>query len=390
MSTQYRAVVIGAGQAGEGHTVALQNAGVDVTAICSRTASVVSGVAKRLGVKIASTDWQKTLESEKPEIVAIATPPVVHAEQIRVGLKLGCHIYTDKPLAIEASESRSLYQESLKVGVRTAVAATWMYDPGIAYLEELVKTGSIGRPLAVDSRFLSPWPYPAAAIWINRLSDGGGVLNSRFSHQLAAVQRVVGGEVLQATGEARVLRRQRLDMGHLHDYRQWRTIKPDELNNVNLVEVDADDFSIVLLRLGQPGAKIEDSITANIFCASCFQPREGRTITVYGEEGSLHYSWTVDLGNNVGRKKTIVYRTAFNDEEWHGESVPERFFERMPKIANGLHRDWAALARAFMADIRGESHESYPTFRQGWIYQEIVEAVRSKDGWIDIPTDITP
>jgi predicted dehydrogenase len=186
------------------------------------------------------------------------------------------------------------------------------------------------------------------------------------------------------------MRNKRLDMGHLHEYRQWKKIAPNELSNYESVEVDADDFCIVVLRLGQPGANVDDSITANITCASCFQPREGRTITVYGEEGSLHYNWTLDSGKDAERKKAIVYRTAFDDGEWHGEQVPERFTEQLPKIGNDLHRDWAALAHAFVADIGGESHESYPTFRQGWVYQEIVEAVRSKDGWIDIPTDIAP
>lgn len=390
MSTRLRAVVIGAGKAGEGHTVALQHVGVEVIAICSRTGSVVSQVAKRLGVKLASTDWRKILEEERPDIVAIATPPAAHAEQIRVSLELGCHVYADKPLAIEASESRILYQQSLNAGVRTAIAATWMFDPGIAYLEELVKSGYIGRPFAVESRFLSPWPYPAASTWINRLSEGGGVLNSRFSHHLAAVQRVVGGEVLQATGEARVLRRQRLDMGHLHDYRQWRSLEPDEVRNVPWVEVDADDFCIVLARLGQAGARVDDTITATIYCASCFRPLEGRTITAFGDEGSVHYNWIGEVKTNDQRVQSSVYRTKFTSEEWKKETIPRRFFDRLPRIANVLHRDWAALAQEFTTDIRGESHEFYPTFRQGWIYQEIVGAVRRSDGWADIPMDIAP
>ncbi len=60
---QLSAVVIGAGLAGEGHTVALQYAGVKVQAICSRTPVVVSELAGRLGVGQASTDWRRTLET---------------------------------------------------------------------------------------------------------------------------------------------------------------------------------------------------------------------------------------------------------------------------------------------------------------------------------------
>ncbi len=112
-------------------------------------------------------------------------------------------------------------------------------------------------------------------------------------------------------------------------------------------------------------------------------------MTVYGEEGSLHYNWVVDPGTGPTRIQPYVSRAAFASEEWHDEPVPERILESLPRIANGLHRDWATLAREFVADIRGQPHEPYPTFRQGWIFQEIVEAVRAGSGWETIPQDVS-
>jgi predicted dehydrogenase len=384
-----RAVVIGAGQAGEGHTIALQHVGVDVTSICSRTPSVVAEVARRLGVKRASVDWRKTLEMERPDIVDIATPASAHVEQITAALESGCHVYADKPLAVAADDARALYQLSRKKGLRTAIAATWMYDPGIVYLAELVAAGSIGKPLAVESRFVSPWPYPGTAIWINYFAQGGGVLNNRLSHQLAAAQRIVGGEVLQVAGEARLHRGQRPRAGQLHDYRAWRALSPEELEHVPWVNVDADDSCTVLVRLGQPGAKPEDTITANIYCASTIRARDGRSITVYGEDGSLHYDWVVDPRTNAVRDgHPYVCRAGFPSGEWQDEPVPESVIRRLPHIVHSLHRDWAALAREFVADIQGEPHEAYPTFRQGWIYQEITETIRDGAGWTAIPQDL--
>lgn len=389
MPDRLRAVVIGAGQAGEGHTVALQNVGVDVVAICSRTPSVVSEVARRLGVEQASTDWRKTLDTERPDIVDIATPASAHVEQISAALEAGCHVYTDKPLAVEADEARKLYQLSRQKGLRTAIAATWMYDPGIVYLADLVAAGSIGKPLAVETRMVSPWPYPGTAIWINYFSQGGGVLNNRFSHQLAAAQRIVGGEVLQVAGEARMHRRQRPKLGQLHDYREWRALRPEELEGVPWVEVDADDSCTVLVRLGRPGAKPEDTITANIYCASTIRARDGRGMTIYGEEGSLHYDWVVDPGTNAARDgRPYVSRASFPSGEWQEEPVPESIIRGLPQIAHSLHRDWAALAREFVADIQGEPHEAYPTFRQGWIYQEITKVIRDGAGWTAIPQEV--
>ena len=390
MNKQLRAMVIGAGQAGEGHTVALRYAGVDVTTICSRTLAVVSEVAKRLRIPHASSDWRASLENELPDIVAIATPASARVEPISAAVELGCHVYSDKPLAVTAADARLLYELALKKGVRTAVAANWMYDPGIAYLRDLVAAGAIGQPFAVESHFVNPWPFPSAAMWINRVADGGGVLNNRMSHQLSAAQRIVGGEVLQVMGEARTHRRTRPDTGQPHDYRQWRTLSATEVAGVPWVEVDADDSCIVVARLGQPGDRPENTITLNLYCCSSIRGRDGRTITVYGEDGSLHYDWVHDPKTNAAQDgRPFILRTGFASADWKEDPVPEHILQSLPQISHGLHRDWAALAREFTADIRGEAFEPYPTFRQGWIYQEITDVIRKGSGWVDIPQDIS-
>ena len=389
VNAQLKAVVIGAGLAGEGHTVALQSAGVDVQAICSRTPKIVSELAGRLGVGQASSDWRRSLEDVRPDIVAIATPAMAHVEQITAALELGCHIYADKPLAVTAREARQLCELALRHGVKTALATTWMYDPGVAYLSELVAAGSIGRPLEVESRHLLVWPYPVAVTWMNRLREGGGLLNNRFPHQLAAAQRVVGGEVLQAMGEARLYHSRLPNTGHLHDYRQRRTLRPEELVDIPWEEVDGDDACTVLLRLGAPGADSRNTVFGHIHCSAVIRPHQERTLTIYGAEGSLHYAGGVHFGTRPkSAAQLYISRAALRSDEWVDEPVPERIFQGLPRIGNELQRDWAALAREFVAAIRGEPHSPYPTFRQGWINQEIIEAVRGGSGWRDIPHDL--
>ena len=224
---------------------------------------------------------------------------------------------------------------------------------------------------------------------MNRLREGGGLLNNRFPHQLAAAHRVVGGEVLQAMGEARVYRSRMPNVGHLHDYRQRRILRAEELVDVPWEKVDGDDACTVLLRLGAPGADSQDAVIVHIHCSALIRPREERTLTVYGDEGSLHYAGGVHFGIRPDTAaRPSISRATLQDHEWMDEPVPERVFRSLPQIGDDLQRDWAALAREFVADIRGEAHSPYPTFRQGWINQEIIEAVRGGSGWRDIPHDL--
>ena len=146
MTEQLRAVVVGAGWAGEGHTRALQWSGVDVVALCARQKSVVGPVAERLGVPEASADWREALERLRPDIVTIATPAVLRREVVDVATSLGCHLVCEKPLALNASEAAGVYEMARKAGVKHAYAATHRYDPSVAWLAELVKDGAIGQP----------------------------------------------------------------------------------------------------------------------------------------------------------------------------------------------------------------------------------------------------
>src|SRR5215510_14563219 len=99
-----RAVVIGTGWAGEGHTIALREEGVEVVAICGRTPEAAQAMAARLEIDDVRLDWREGLNSLRPDIVSIATPAAPHREMAEFAAQLGCHILCDKPLAVNALE----------------------------------------------------------------------------------------------------------------------------------------------------------------------------------------------------------------------------------------------------------------------------------------------
>jgi predicted dehydrogenase len=73
-----RAVVIGAGWAGEGHIIGLRDAGVDVIALFGRTPEPAYERGAQLGITDVRFDWRSGLVELRPEIVSIATPADSH------------------------------------------------------------------------------------------------------------------------------------------------------------------------------------------------------------------------------------------------------------------------------------------------------------------------
>jgi predicted dehydrogenase len=112
-----RAVIIGAGWAGEGHTLGLRDAGVDVVALCGRTPEPALAKAAQLGVSEVRFDWHAALEEFRPDIVAIATPGDVHRAIAEHAAALGCHIVCEKPLATRAADARAMLEEVIEAAL---------------------------------------------------------------------------------------------------------------------------------------------------------------------------------------------------------------------------------------------------------------------------------
>jgi predicted dehydrogenase len=205
---QLCAVVIGAGWAGEGHTLALQHNGVHVQTICARQTDVVEAVAKRLNVPEASTDWRATLETVKPDTVSIATPASLRHEVVEVAAGLGCHILCEKPLAPSGPQAKALLKIVDDAGVKHAYAATRRYNPHVVWMSELVQQGTIGELHEIDVIERQAQPVPAMTPWgwWFSLPAGGGWLNNSAPHTLGMLEKVIGGPVVRAIGEIRRLR----------------------------------------------------------------------------------------------------------------------------------------------------------------------------------------
>jgi predicted dehydrogenase len=373
-----RAVVIGAGWAGEGHTNALRHYGIEVVAICARKADVVQAVADRLQVPEASTDWRQTLETVRPEIVALATPAVLRREVIETAAGIGAHIFCDKPLAATAEEASSLFQCVDQAGVKHAYAATHSYEPSIEWAAELLGNNIIGQLQTVDclQRF-SPGPELRPWTWMDSLTLGGGMLNNGFTHVIAMLEKIVGSQVIGVAGEARMLHRRRPVVPALHDIRQRGEYMPtaEEAAHLEWRDCDADTAFFSLLRFAAPSEDqppIQVNLTVDFESSS--SPFNGWYF--YGTEGVLK-------GNGV----TSLSISHYENAEPEGKSLPtpQRLLDRLPQIGDDTQNKWAALARDFVADIRGEPHEPYLTFRDGWRYQEAIDAIRAGRGWHDLP-----
>lgn len=123
------------------------------------------------------------------------------------------------------------------------------------------------------------------------------------------------------------------------------------------------------------GREIPVAVTASTLAVAPWPAMGWR---LYGDEGTL-------LAD--GFTSFTVSRVRGADAEREPLPVPQRLVAALPHMGSDEANKWAALARAVVADVRGEPHQPYLTFRDGWRYQEVIDAIRDGRGWSILPTD---
>lgn len=377
MADQLTAMILGAGFASQGHTIALRAAGVDVIGMASRTDDVCRKVAAEFEIPEAGTDWRTMLQRLKPDIVAVGTPGGVHRDMCGAALESGCHVLCDKPLATTASDAKELYELARDNNLKTGYAASYRYQPQTLYARELVASGILGN--VCEAEFVSHYHWPSLMPygWPHQLENGGGRLNNNFTHKMAIAQNILGGEVFSAMGECRNDLKRVPIAQKIHDFRDYFTqaLTPEEAADCDWADVTSDWSYTVLARIGNANKPAEDAVTVTFRHSGLRFGKNADYVAIYGDKGTLHIEEAYTQG-------PMYLRT--DGEDWEELTIPQHIFEQLPDDDDPTQRNWSQLAIDLVDDIQGTRSSNYLTFRDGWIYQEIIDIVRAGGCWNSI------
>ena len=87
--------------------------------------------------------------------IVIATPPATHFGLARKAIVAGKHVWVEKPLALRADEARELVDLSQSKQMVLFVDHTFLYDPAIRKIRELIHGGELGAVHHIYSQRLN-------------------------------------------------------------------------------------------------------------------------------------------------------------------------------------------------------------------------------------------
>jgi hypothetical protein len=141
-------VGIGGRGAGDLHEVGSEN----IVALCDVDDKYAAKVYKSYPNAKKYHDFRKMLDKEKNiDAVVIATPDHTHAVIAMMAIKMGKHIYCEKPLAHSIYEVRKLTEAAREAGVATQLGNQGQASEGTRLVEEFIRDGALGPVREVHS-----------------------------------------------------------------------------------------------------------------------------------------------------------------------------------------------------------------------------------------------
>jgi len=151
-SEKLNIATIGAGGMGRGNTRRCADAGENIVALCDVDEKKGAPVYKEYPNARTYKDFRKMLETEKNiDAVIVATPDHTHAVAAMMAIKMGKHVYVQKPLTRTVYEARKLTEAAREAKVATQMGNQGHSGDGIRLVCEWIWDGAIGPVREVHS-----------------------------------------------------------------------------------------------------------------------------------------------------------------------------------------------------------------------------------------------
>ena len=116
------------------------------------------GAANRLrdefGLSAATgTDLDTMLTQTKPDLLFDVVIPSARRDVVMTGLRHGCHVLTEKPMAASLAEARDLVAAAKSAGRIHAVVQNRRYVEGVRRIREMIESGVLGELTALHADF---------------------------------------------------------------------------------------------------------------------------------------------------------------------------------------------------------------------------------------------
>ncbi|KQT69058.1 MULTISPECIES: Gfo/Idh/MocA family protein [unclassified Aureimonas] len=296
--TELRGGLIGCGFFANNHLNAWRDLsasgdGAAIVALCDRDEARLASVAKAFGIGRTYTDAKAMFEAEALDFVDIATTAPTHRALVELAAAHKVPVICQKPMAPTIADGRAMVAACEAAGVPMMVHENFRWQKPIMAVEEIVRSGAIGKPFWGRVSFRSGYDVISGQPY---LAEGTRFIIEDLGVHVLDTARFLFGEVSRLTASTAQVN---------------PTIKGEDVATMLLVH--------------------EGGVTSVVDCS--YSSRRARElfpevlIDVEGSEGSVQldagYQLTLITKDGPQTRDVSPTPLAWAEQPWHGvqESV---------------------------------------------------------------------
>ena len=148
---------------------------VEPYAVAARDAGRAADFATKYGFPVSYGSYEELVSDPNVDLVYIATPHNLHAEQAILCMKAGKGVLVEKAFGANAAQTREMLAVAKETGMLCAEAIWTRYMPSRGMIDDIIASGIIGDVQAIDANLC--YPTTAKARITDPALAGGALLD---------------------------------------------------------------------------------------------------------------------------------------------------------------------------------------------------------------------
>ena len=182
--------ILGTGYVAQQFATGLKSvSGAELYTVASRTKTKAQTFAQKFQVPHPCASYEELAANSNVDVVYIATPPAVHADNSKLCLNAGKSVLCEKPFTVNAQEAQEVIELAREKGLFCMEAMWTRFIPLVKRLKDLLASGEIGEICLVNIEFGLP---VAANSNLLKPEVGGGALLDRGIYGLSLASFLLG------------------------------------------------------------------------------------------------------------------------------------------------------------------------------------------------------
>ena len=290
-----RYALIGCGRISPNHIAAAVANNLEIVGLCDLEMENINDKIAKLKISPDThkyLNYKEMLETEKPELVAIATESGKHAQIALDCIEAGCNVIIEKPIALSLADADKVIEAARKKGVKVCANHQNRFNKSIQKIREALEEGRFGKLFygTAHIRWNRGYEYYSRAKWRGTWEQDGGALMNQCIHNIDLLRWMMGDEIDTVFGFTDKMN---------HDY------------------ISAEDVGIAVVKFKNGTLGIIEGTT------DIFPKNLEETLYMFGEKG------TVKAG---GQSVNVIEEWIMDDYYDDPEEIKRQYHENPPNV----------------------------------------------------------